>query len=277
MIGDAHRDRWYACWVNAGLIALSVFSLSPLLWMVSVSFMGSGQASQYPPPMFPTAPTLAHYRQLLTSGIGHYLLNSFVVASVITLGSLILNTLAGYAFAKLEFPGRSSLFQTLLMALVVPAQVTMMPLFLFMKQLHLVNSLIGIVLPSLASVFGIFLIRQFARSLPDALLDAARLDGASEWRIFVQIVVPLLKPILVTLSIFSFMTAWNDFMWPLILLTDQTHATLPVALASLSREHVMDTELMMAGAVVTTVPVLALFILLQRYYVGGLLLGSVKE
>ena len=128
----------------------------------------------------------------------------------------------------------------------------------------------------MASVFGIFLVRQYARGIPDELLEAARIDGAGELRIFVQIVLPLLKPIMVTLAIFTFLAAWNDFMWPLIVLTGQEHYTLPLALASLSREHAQDSELMMAGAVVTVLPVLLLFLALQRYYLEGLLLGSVK-
>ena len=135
---------------------------------------------------------------------------------------------------------------------------------------------VGVIVPALASVFGIFLVRQYARSIPDELLEAARIDGAGEMRIFFQIVLPMLKPVLVTLAIFTFMGAWNDFMWPLIVLSDDSLQTLPVALAGLSREHVMDYELMMAGSVVTILPVLLLFLVLQRYYIQGLLLGSVK-
>jgi multiple sugar transport system permease protein len=160
--------------------------------------------------------------------------------------------------------------------LVIPAQVAMMPLFLLLKQMGLVNTYFGAMVTGLASVFGIFLVRQYARSLPDELLEAARIDGAGEARIFFQIVLPALRPILVTLAIFAFLGAWNDFMWPLIVLSDQTMQTLPVALANLSREHVQDNELMMAGAVVTVIPVLVLFLVLQRYYLQGLLVGSVK-
>ena len=159
---------------------------------------------------------------------------------------------------------------------MIPAQVTMMPLFLMLKQMGLVNTYAGAVVPLMASVFGIFLVRQYARSIPDELLEAARIDGASEMRIFFQIVLPVLKPILVTLAIFVFLGAWNDFMWPLIVLSDSGHFTLPVALASLSREHVQDNEMMMAGSVVTVLPVLVLFLALQRYYLQGLLVGSVK-
>jgi multiple sugar transport system permease protein len=145
-----------------------------------------------------------------------------------------------------------------------------------MKWLHLVNSYGGVIVPAMASVFGIFLVRQYARSIPDELLEAARIDGAGESRIFATIVLPLLKPIVVTLAIFTFLASWNDFMWPLIVLGDAARQTAPVALAGLSREHVQDNELMMAGSVVTILPVLALFLVLQRQYIQGLLLGSVK-
>lgn len=271
------QSRWHVLWINGGLAVLAVVSLAPLAWMLSVSFMPSGQASQFPPPLLPVQTTLDNYRALFErTGMGGNFLNSLLVSVAITFGSLLFNTLAGYAFAKLRFAGRERIFRLLLAALVIPAQVAMLPLFLLMKQLGLVNTFGGVVIPALASVFGIFLVRQYARSIPDELLEAARIDGASEARIFFQIVLPMLKPVLVTLAIFTFMGTWNDFMWPLIVLTDQEHYTLPVALASLSREHIMDVEMMMAGAVVTVLPVLLLFLLLQRYYIQGLVLGSVK-
>ncbi len=271
------RTRWQSMQVNGALMLLAVLSLAPLLWMLSVSLMPRGEASQFPPPFLPSQPTLEGYRDLFaTAGLGRNFANSLLVSAAITALSLLLNTMAGYAFAKLRFAGRERMFQLLLAALVVPAQVAMLPLFLMMKQLGLVNSYWGVIVPGMASVFGIFLVRQYARSIPDALIEAARIDGAGELRIFFRIVLPLLKPVLVTLATFTFMGAWNDFMWPLIVLTDQQHYTLPVALAALSREHIMEVELMMAGAVVTVLPVLLLFLLLQRYYIQGLLLGSVK-
>lgn len=275
--GEVGASRWNTLLVNGSLLLLALISLAPLLWMVSVSFMPTGEASRFPPPLLPTDATLANYHELFArTGMGHHFANSLLVSAAITLGSLLINTMAGYAFAKLRFVGRERIFQILLAALVIPAQVAMLPLFLLMKQLGLVNSFGGVIVPALATVFGIFLVRQYARSIPDELLEAARIDGASELGIFFRIVLPMLKPVLVTLTIFTFMAAWNDFMWPLIVLTDQAHYTLPVALASLSREHIMDVELMMAGAVVTVLPVLLLFLLLQRYYIQGLLLGSVK-
>lgn len=263
--------------VNGLLLALAAFSLLPLLWMLSVSFMPAGAASHFPPPLLPQAPTWDNYRELfLRAGMGRHFLNSLVVAGGVTLVSLLLNTMAGYAFAKLRFAGRERVFRLLLAVMVIPGQVAMMPLFLMLKPLGLINTYLGAMVPGLAGVFGIFLVRQYARAIPDDLLDAARIDGAGEWRIFVQIVLPVLRPILVTLAVFGFLGAWNDFMWPLIVLSEDRLQTLPVALAGLSREHVQDNELMMAGAVVTVVPVLLLFLALQRHYLQGLLLGSVK-
>jgi multiple sugar transport system permease protein len=161
--------------------------------------------------------------------------------------------------------------------MVIPAQVTMLPLFLMLNKMGLINTYFGVIIPGMASIFGIFLIRQFALSIPDSLLEAARMDGASDFRIYWSIILPLCKPILVTLAIFTFMGTWNDFLWPLIVMTDDSMYTLPVALANLSGEHVQDTELMMAGSVMTVLPVLVVFALVQKYYLAGIMAGSVKE
>lgn len=270
--------RLRAVLLNLLLAAVTFATLVPLLWMVSVSFMPAGESLTLPPPLLPRAPTVANYRDLFSRlALGRALANSTLIASLATLCSLLFNSLAGYAFAKLRFPGRERLFAALLALLVVPAQVGMLPLFLLLRGLHLVNTVWGVVIPSMAGVFGIFMVRQFAQSIPDELLDAARVDGASEWRIYRSIVLPLLRPILVTLGVFTFMGVWNDFMWPLIVLTDDHLYTLPVALANLLGEHAQDTELMMAGAVLTVVPVMVLFAVLQRYYIAGITAGGVKE
>ena len=268
-----------AAWSINGLLALlAAATLFPLLWMLSVSLMPAGSASSFPPPLWPAHATLANYRALFVSAdLGRYLLNSLVVSGGITAGSLLCNLLAGYAFAKLRFAGRERVFGLLLAALVIPSQVAMMPLFLLARELHIVDSYAGVILPALASIFGIYLVRQYARAIPDELLEAARIDGAGEWRIFLRVVLPLLKPIILTLTILTFLTAWNDFMWPLIVLTGSGHYTLPIALASLARVHNQNVEMLMAGALVTVLPVLLLFLLLQRYYIQGLLLGSVKR
>lgn len=263
--------------LNAVMLVAGALTLFPLLWMLSVSLMEPGESSAFPLPLVPRAATLHNYRELFShAGIGQYLLNSLLLSCAATVLSLLFNVSAGYAFAKLQFRGRDRIFKVMLGALVIPSQVAMLPLFLLLKYLGLVNTYGAVLVPAMAGIFGIFLVRQYALTIPDALLEAARMDGASEFRIFRVIVLPLLTPILVTLGIFTFLGTWNDFMWPLIVLTDKDLYTLPVALASLSREHVQDNELMMAGSVLTILPVLLLFLGLQRYYIQGLLVGSVK-
>jgi len=272
--------------LNAFVIALALLSAAPLVWMVSVSLMPKGATAAFPPPFWPTAPTLANYRELLTANAsgdaltGYHIVpaivNSIILAVLSTLLGLLLTMPAGYAFAKLRFRHRARLFRLLVALVVVPAQVAMLPLFLMLKWAGLVNSYAGVLAPGLASVYAVLFVRQAVLAIPDEMLDAARVDGASEWAIFRRIVMPLLTPIAVTLALFAFLASWSDFLWPLIVLTDQGRYTLPVALAALSRQHGQDTELTMAGAVVTTLPVLIVFIALQRYYFSGVLGGGVK-
>ena len=264
--------------VNGLLAGAATITLLPLVWMLSVSLMSPGEASTFPPPLLPGQATLDNYRQLFAHvGMGRYVVNSALLTTTVTLVSLLFNVAAGYAFAKLRFAGRDRIFRLLLAALVIPSQVAMVPLFLLLKHLGLVNTYGGVIVPAMASIFGIFVVRQYALSVPDDLLEAARIDGANEFRIFRSVIVPVLRPIVVTLAVFTSLGTWNEFMWPLIVLNDSDLYTLPVALASLSREHVQDNELMMAGAVLTTLPVLLVFLVLQRHYIQGLTLGSVKE
>lgn len=270
-------------WIARGLLyaALAVvvsLTLFPLLWMLSVSLMPAMEATRFPPRLIPETVTFEHYRILFAQlDLARYMANSAGLAVTITLISLLLNSMAGYAFAKFRFGGRDALFRLLLAAMVIPGQVAMLPLFLMLKEMGLINTYAGVVVPGMASIFGIFLVRQYAQSIPGSLLDAARIDGAGELRIYWSLVLPLCKPILLTLAMFTFMGTWNDFLWPLIILTDRDLYTLPVALANLLGEHVQDTELMMAGSVLTLMPVVLLFLVLQRYYIEGLILGSVKE
>jgi multiple sugar transport system permease protein len=274
---SAGRSRLSSVAVNLATALVALLVLAPLLWMVSVSLMARGEASTFPPPLLPSAPTLEHYRALFVDyGVGRYLLNSAFLAAAATALALIFTLPAGYAFGKLRFRGRERIMQALVGALVIPGQIGMLPLFLLLKYMGLVNSYAGALVPWLAGIFGVFLVRQYALSVPDEMIEAGRVDGASEWQIFRLIVLPALKPVIVTLAIFVFLGSWNDFIWPLIILSDQDLYTLPVALAALSREHVQDNELMMAGSVITTLPVLILFLALQRYYLSGLMAGSVK-
>jgi len=270
--------RWGEALVVNGLLAAgAVLCAAPLLWMLSVSLMPAGEATAFPPALVPSEPTLAHYRELVTRlHLARQAANSALLAALATALGLGTSSLAGYAFAKLRFAGRDRLFRWLLVGLVVPGQVAMLPLFLLLRELGLVNTYAGVLVPSLASIFGIFLVRQHMLQIPESLLDAARLDGAGELRIFAQVALPLSRPILVTLATFTFMGSWNDFLWPLIVLGDEERQTLPVALANLLGEHALDVELMMAGAVLTLLPVVLLFLAFQRHYVRGILAGSVR-
>jgi multiple sugar transport system permease protein len=259
------------------LLAGTAIALLPMFWMLSASLMPAGEANSYPPRLLPSAITFEHYRTLFTRlDLGRYLLNSTLIALTVTSISLVINSMAGYAFAKLRFRYRDRIFRLLATGLVIPVQVSMLPLFLLMRELGLINTYWGVIIPGMASIFGIFLIRQYALAIPDDLIDAARIDGASELRIYRSVVVPVIRPILATLAIWTFLSTWNDFMWPLIVLSDDTKFTLPVALANLAGERVQDTELMMAGSVLTVLPVMLVFLFLQRYYVEGITAGSVK-
>jgi multiple sugar transport system permease protein len=259
------------------LIAGAAISLLPMLWMLSASLMPPGEANSFPPRLLPSAVTFEHYRALFTRlNLGRYLLNSTIIAVTVTAISLVINSMAGYAFAKLRFRHRDRVFRLLATGLVIPVQVSMLPLFLLLRELGLINTYWGVIIPGMASIFGIFLIRQYALAIPDDLIDAARIDGAGEFRIYRSVVVPVIRPILATLAIWTFLSTWNDFMWPLIVLSDESRFTLPVALANLAGERVQDTELMMAGSVLTVLPVMLVFLFLQRYYVEGVTAGSVK-
>ncbi len=271
---------------NTIVALLTALTIAPLLYMVIVSFMLRGESSNLPTPLWPSHWSLENYHELLVRRLidGAWfdyrivpaLFNSVAIAGISTLLGLLLTVPAGYAFAKLRFRGRERLLKILIASLVVPGQVAMLPLFLIFKQLGLVNSYAGVILPSLAGIFAILFVRQATLAIPDEMIDAARIDGASEAQIFVTIILPLLTPIVVTLALFMFLGSWNDFLWPLIVLADQHLYTLPVAVAAIAREHSADGELMMAAAVVTTMPVLLLFLAMQRYYLTGLLGGSVK-
>jgi multiple sugar transport system permease protein len=266
------RALTYIALVLGGLL-----TLAPLLWMVSASFMATGETAILPPHLVPDKPTLEHYRSLFTRlHLARNFWNSAMVTVLATVVSVFVNSMAAYAFAKLAFRGRDTLFKSLTLALVIPAQVAMLPLFLILRTMGLVNTFAGVIIPYVAGVFSIFMVRQYLLGLPDELLHAARVDGASEFRIYRSIVLPVITPILVTLAAFTFLSAWNDFMWPLIVLSDEQKYTLPVALANLSGEHVQDTELMMAGSVLTVLPALIVFLMFQKAYVRGILGGSIK-
>ncbi len=260
------------------LIFFAILTIAPFVWMISASFMQDGAANVYPPKFIPDKVVLTQYNNLFNRlNISNNFLNSLILSIIVTIVSLLFNSMAGYAFAKMRFKGKDKLFNFLLSSMIIPAQVTMLPLFLLLKQMGLINTYFAIIIPGMANIFGIFMIRQYALSIPDSLIESARIDGANDLQIYYKIILPLCVPILVTLAIFSFLGTWNDFLWPLIVLTDNNMYTLPVALANLMGEHSKDPELMMAGSVITIIPVILVFLALQKYYIKGIMMGGVKE
>ncbi len=260
------------------LIITSIATLIPFIWMLSASFMADGEASVFPPKFIPDGITLYQYQTLFTRlNITSNFFNSLFLSVTVTFLSLFFNSMAGYAFAKYRFRGKNKLFSLLLINMIVPSQITMLPLFLMLKSAGLINTYMAVIVTGMANIFGIFLMRQHCLSIPDSLIESAKMDGATDFQIYRKIILPLAVPVLVTLGLFTFIGTWNDFLWPLIALTDESMYTLPVALSNLMLEHSRDPELMMAGSVLTIIPVIIIFLVLQKYYISGIMMGSVKE
>ncbi len=259
------------------MLASVVITLFPFVWMLSTSFKSPGEIFTKTPTLLPRLWTLAGYKHLFAAvNMGLHLFNSVAYAVSVTVLSVLFNAMAAYAFAKLRFPGREKLFALLLVTMMVPGQVTMLPVFLILKSLGLLNSYAGLVLPGTAAVFAIFMLRQFMADIPEEILEAARIDGFSEFAIFRRIMLPLCKPIIATLTVFSFIGAWNDFLWPLIIMLREDKYTLPVALAGLNGQYNTDWGLLMAGAVVVVLPAVLIFLLAQKHYIKGIAAGAVK-
>ena len=269
--------KFYVFLLYSVAIFVAILTIAPFIWMISASFSPSGAATTFPPVLIPKKFTLVHYKTLFTRlNLVKYFVNSLFISCSITLISLFFNSMAGFAFAKYNFPGKYKLFRLLLASMVIPGQVTMLPLFFMLKKMGFINTYIGVIIPGMASIFGIFLIRQFILTIPDSFIEAARIDGASDFKIYLKIILPLCKPILVTLALFTFIGAWNDFLWPLIVMTRNEMYTLPVALANLMGEHAQDMELMMAGSLLTILPIMVLFLVMQKYYIEGIMIGGIK-
>jgi ABC-type glycerol-3-phosphate transport system permease component len=267
----------------AALIGTSILMIGPFYWAIATSFKPSGDVFASPPKFIPDPWTLANYRDVFTLlPFGRYLLNSVFVTGAIVVLNVLFGTAAAYAFAKLRFPGRNVLFFLLLITLMIPFQVNLIPLYRIMVGLHDLNAHLGIdtysalILPGAIQVFGIFLMRQFLASIPDDILESARVDGASEFSILARIVFPIALPGMATLAIFTFLGAWNDFLWPLLVINTDSVRTLPVGLALLARRNTVNWGDTMAGTTLTAGPMILVFLLLQRRFIEGLTAGSVK-
>jgi multiple sugar transport system permease protein len=272
------RDRVAKIVLYLVLIAGLLVVVGPFLWMALASLKPEAEIRAIPPTWWPHTFTLGNFRELFSRlDFPTYFLNSTIVAALTTAGNLLFCSLLGYALAKLKFPGRKAMFLVVLGMLMVPGMVTFVPQFVLVSNLGLANSYAGLVLPFLAGPFGVFLMRQFLLSIPDDLIEAARVDGAGEWRIFWRIVLPLCRPALATLGILTFLASWNNFLWPLVIATTEDKYTLPVALALYSvGQNRTDLGLLLAGAVVVVLPVLIVFLLLQRHFLRGIATTGLK-
>ena len=272
------RDRVATAVLHVLLTAGLVVMVGPFIWMLASSFKTDAEIRRSPPTWWPEDPTLDNYSNLLGRlDFPAYFTNSVVVAVLTTVGNLMFCAAAGYALAKLRFAGSRLLFGVVLGTIMVPSIVTLVPLFVLVSNLGLVNSYAALVLPFLAQAFGVFLMRQFMLSIPEDLLEAARIDGAGEWRIFFRIVLPLCRPALATLGILTFLASWNNFLWPLVAATTEDRYTLPVALALYSvGQNRARYDLLLAGSVLVVVPVLIVFVLLQRHFVRGIATTGLK-
>ena len=274
-------QRWTAAALVAFRFAVLVVAAAtmvvPFLWMVATSLKAPGSVLTVPPELIPRPPTLESYRRVAdVVPLARMFGNSVFVTAAVVAAQLATSALAAYAFARMRWRGRDALFTLYLATLMVPSQVTITPLFILMRRLDWVNTYQGLILPGIASAFGTFLLRQAMLSVPREYEEAAFLDGANHWLVFRDIVLPMVRPALATLAVFATMASWNDFLWPLFVTSDERLMTLPVGLSLLQGRYTSDWNLIMAGAVVSVVPVVLVFLAAQRAFINGVLLSGLK-
>ena len=250
----------------------------PFLWMVSTSLKTEGATMVLPPQLIPNDISLDNYKRVAEAfPIMKFLFNSMLVAILSTLGQLLTASMAAYAFARLKFKGRDILFLLYLATLMVPSQITMIPQFILVSKIGWLDTYQGLIVPGIFTAFGTFLLRQHFLTIPKSLEEAAFIDGASHFRVFWQIILPLSKSALATLGIFSFMQSWNNFLWPLIIINDKNMMTLPLGLSNLQGRWATDWNLLMAGVVISVIPILIVYLSAQKYFVKGITLSGLKE
>lgn len=259
------------------LLALSFFY--PFLLAISTSFKSLPEIAQNPVNLIPETFTLEGYRQMQGLNVGRWMFNSAFVSVVITLGNVIFASMAGYALARIKFPGRNAVFLAILGTMMIPGIVLLIPMFIVLKQVNFIDSYAGLIVPKLATAFGVFLMKQFFESIPGEIEEAARIDGASRLQMFFRVVLPMARPALVALVIFSFQGAWNDFMFPLIVISvSQDLYTLPLGLAVLrgGMGENLQWNAILAGSLVTTLPMALIFVFFQRYFIEGISYSGLK-
>jgi multiple sugar transport system permease protein len=273
---QARARRKLTLLIGVALGIGALITAFPFIWMLATAFKPQRESVSFPPSVVPDQPTLEWFRTLFIElDFGRYLGNTVIVVLIGMVG-LFFMAMAGYAFAKFDFRGRKWIFFIVLATMMIPIQVTMIPTYLILNGMKLTNTLVGIALPTLVSGFSIFLFRQFMTTIPDELLEAARIDGASEFRTFWQIVLPMSGPILAVQVVLTFISGWNSFLWPLIIASDQKLYTLSVGLALLNQQLAVNPSLQMAAATVMVVPILIVFIIFQRYVIQGFALSGLK-
>lgn len=265
-------------WLYLILIATSILMIIPFYWSLGTSLKLEQFVFANPPQWWPNPLTLENYVSVFTKiHFYRYFFNSVFVAAVTTLGHVFFDTLAAYAFAKLTFPGRDKLFFLLLLGLMVPFQVNLIPLYRIMALLNWTNTYWALIIPNLTNIFGIFMMRQFLISIPNDLLDAARIDGCNEFGVFRRVALPLAIPGIATLIILTFMGVWNDFLWPRIIISSEELFTLPIGLAQLQMKNTSNVAQIMAGTVLTALPMILVFLFMQRQFIEGMTAGALKE
>ena len=276
--GAAGTRRTGTWWIYLLLILGILLMVGPFLWMLLGSLKPQAEFLASPPTFLPKAATTDNFERLFTQlDFPRFFFNSSIVALIVTVGNVLFCPMLGYALAKLQWRGKRLIMGLVLATLMVPAGITLIPNFVLMANLGLVNTYPGLILPFLAGPFGVFLTRQFMYGIPDELIEAARIDGANEWRIFWQVVIPLTVPVLATLGILTFLGSWNSFIYPLVMAQEPEMYTLPVALATFATgDHQSDYGLLMAGSVILVVPVLVIFILFQRWITEGIATTGLK-
>ncbi len=275
MTGTRRGNRW---WLYLLLTVALIAVIAPFLWMILGSFKGEGELRQAPPTWLPQHPSWDNYTQLFSRlKFSTYFLNSTIVAVVVTAGNLLFCSMLGYALAMLDFKGKRIVFTAVMTTLMIPGVVTFVPLFVLVANAGLIDTIPGLILPFLVSPFGVFLMRQFFLGLPRDLMDAGRVDGAGELRIFASIFLPLCGPALATLGILTFLGSWNNFLWPLVVAQTEAHYTLPVALALYSTgQNSTQYGLLLAGATVVVLPILLVFMIFQRRFIEGIATTGIK-
>jgi multiple sugar transport system permease protein len=257
--------------------ALALLFVSPFALMIVSAFKSQAEVLRTPPTFLPLEPTLNGFVTILRDApYGLWYRNSMVVASAVTAAVLLTSSLAGYVFAKFNFPGKRPLFLLVLSTMMIPFPVLLIPTYLIVDRLELLNSLWALIIPGMVSAFGIFLMRQFIAGIPNDLIEAARIDGASEWAIWARIIVPLVRPALAALGVFSFLASWNDYLWPLVAINEIERSTVPLALAYFNTANSQRYDIIMAAATLAFVPVLIVFVVFQRQIVKALVLAGMK-